>query len=88
MSNIEASEDNTESPTTYGNEAYKKYRERKKKEQVINSTTKWIYDQFWWCKPKTDMDIDLATWSSVFWTKQRIVAAVYTKLGANFIEVA
>lgn len=40
MSNIEASEDNTESPTTYGNEAYKKYREKKKKEQAINSTTK------------------------------------------------
>jgi hypothetical protein len=40
MSNIDASEDNAESPTTYGNEAYKKYREKKKKEQVINSKTK------------------------------------------------
>lgn len=30
MSNIEASEDNTESPSTYGNEAYKKYREKKR----------------------------------------------------------
>ena len=40
MSNTEASEDNTESPTTYGNEAYKKYREGKKREQTKNSTTK------------------------------------------------
>ena len=40
MSNIEASEDNTESPTAYGNDAYKKYRERKKKEQTQNSTIK------------------------------------------------
>jgi hypothetical protein len=40
MSNIEASEDNTESPTTYGKEAYKKYRESKKREQTKNSTTK------------------------------------------------
>jgi hypothetical protein len=31
MSNTEASEDNTESPSTYGNEAYKGYRKEKKK---------------------------------------------------------
>jgi hypothetical protein len=30
MSNMEASEDNTESPSTYGNEAYKGYRKEKK----------------------------------------------------------
>ncbi|MDQ3868592.1 MAG: hypothetical protein M3250_03435 [Thermoproteota archaeon] len=34
MSNTEASEDNTESPSTYGNEAYKGYRNEKKKEKV------------------------------------------------------
>jgi hypothetical protein len=33
MSNTEASEDNTESPSTYGNEAYKGYRKEKQKEQ-------------------------------------------------------
>jgi len=33
MSNIKASEENTESPSTYGNEAYKEYRKTKKKEQ-------------------------------------------------------
>lgn len=31
MSNTEASEDNTESPSRYGNEAYKGYRKEKKK---------------------------------------------------------
>jgi hypothetical protein len=33
MSNIKASEENTESPSTYGNEAYKEYRKKKKKEE-------------------------------------------------------
>jgi hypothetical protein len=33
MSNIKASEENTESPSTYGNEAYKEYRKTKKKDE-------------------------------------------------------
>jgi hypothetical protein len=37
MSNIEASEDNVESPSTYGNEAYKGYRKDKKKKQKEDS---------------------------------------------------
>lgn len=40
MSNIEASEDNTESPTTYGNDAYKKYRQKKKKDRVNSVNTR------------------------------------------------
>ena len=31
MSNVEATDDNIESPSTYGNEAYKGYRKDKKK---------------------------------------------------------
>jgi hypothetical protein len=30
MSNTNASEDNTESPSTYGNEGYREYRKREK----------------------------------------------------------
>jgi hypothetical protein len=37
MSNIEATEDNIESPSTYGNEAYKGYRKNKKKKQKEDS---------------------------------------------------
>ena len=33
MSNIKASEENTESPSTYANEAYKEYRKTKKKDE-------------------------------------------------------
>jgi hypothetical protein len=40
MSNTEASEDNTESPSTYGNEAYKGYRKEKKKNQKQKETMK------------------------------------------------
>jgi hypothetical protein len=38
MSNINASEENVESPSTYGNEAYKEHRkeEKKKKQQKEN----------------------------------------------------
>jgi hypothetical protein len=37
LSNINASEDNVESPSTYGNEAYKEHRkEEKKKKQQQN----------------------------------------------------
>ena len=31
MSNIEASEENVKSPTTYGNNAYEEYRKKEKK---------------------------------------------------------
>jgi hypothetical protein len=34
MSNIEASEDNIESPTTYGKEAYKKYKRARKENSL------------------------------------------------------
>ena len=37
MSNIEATDDNIESPSTYGNEAYKGYRKDKKKKQREDS---------------------------------------------------
>jgi hypothetical protein len=33
MSNTTASEENTESPSTYGNEAYKEYRKTEKKNE-------------------------------------------------------
>jgi len=33
MSNIKSSEENTESPSKYGNEAYKEYRKTKKKDE-------------------------------------------------------
>jgi hypothetical protein len=33
MSNIKSSEENIESPSTYGNEAYKEYRKTKKKDE-------------------------------------------------------
>jgi hypothetical protein len=33
MSNIKASEENTASPSTYGNEAYKEYRKTKKNDE-------------------------------------------------------
>jgi|RhiMetdeSRZDD1v2_1073273.scaffolds.fasta_scaffold3932154_1 hypothetical protein len=33
MSNTNASEDNAESPSTYGNDAYKSYRKDKKQEE-------------------------------------------------------
>jgi hypothetical protein len=33
MSNTNASEENVESPSTYGNEAYKEHREQEKKKQ-------------------------------------------------------
>jgi hypothetical protein len=37
MSNINSSEDNVESPSTYGGEAYKEYRKKKKvKRQQTN----------------------------------------------------
>ena len=32
MSNIEASEENVKSPSTYGNDAYQEYRKKEKKE--------------------------------------------------------
>ena len=37
MSNVEATDDNIESPSTYGNEAYKGYRKDKKKKQKEDS---------------------------------------------------
>jgi hypothetical protein len=37
MSNIEATDDNIESPSTYGNEAYKGFRKDKKKKQKEDS---------------------------------------------------
>jgi hypothetical protein len=33
MSNVEASEENTKSPSTYGDKAYEDYRKSKKKDQ-------------------------------------------------------
>ena len=37
MSNIEASEDNVKSPSTYGNNAYEEYRKKEKKKSKIDS---------------------------------------------------
>jgi hypothetical protein len=36
LSNINASEDNVESPSTYGNEAYKEHRKEEKKKKKKN----------------------------------------------------
>ena len=37
MSNTKASEDNVESPSTYGNEAYQRYRKKEKKKDITHS---------------------------------------------------
>ena len=37
MSNTKASEDNVESPSTYGNEAYQRYRKKEKKKDIAYS---------------------------------------------------
>jgi len=37
MSNIEASEDNVKSPSTYGNTAYEEYRKKEKKKNQTDS---------------------------------------------------
>ena len=37
MSNIEASEENVESPSTYGNNAYEEYRKKEKKKNKTES---------------------------------------------------
>lgn len=37
MSNIEASEDNVKSPSTYGNDAYQEYRKKEKKKSKTDS---------------------------------------------------
>ena len=37
MSNIEASEDNVKSPSTYGNDAYQEYRMKEKKKNKTDS---------------------------------------------------
>ena len=37
MSNIEASEENVKSPSTYGNDAYQEYRKKEKKENKTES---------------------------------------------------
>lgn len=37
MSNIEASEDNVKSPSTYGNNAYEEYRKKEKKKSKTES---------------------------------------------------
>jgi hypothetical protein len=41
MSNVQASEENIESPSTYGNEAYKEYRRTKKKDEKKEQGTRW-----------------------------------------------
>ena len=40
MSNVQASEENTESPSTYGNEAYQEYRRTKKKDEKKEQGTR------------------------------------------------
>ncbi len=37
MSNIEASEENVKSPSTYGNNAYEEYRKKEKKKNKTDS---------------------------------------------------
>jgi hypothetical protein len=37
MSNTKASEENVESPSTYGNEAYQRYRKKEKKKDITYS---------------------------------------------------
>jgi hypothetical protein len=37
MSNIEASEENVKSPSTYGNNAYEEYRKKEKKKKKTDS---------------------------------------------------
>ena len=36
MSNTSASDDNTESPSMYGKNAYKEYRNKKKKQEILD----------------------------------------------------
>jgi hypothetical protein len=38
MSNTNASEDNVESPSTYGNESYKEYRKKEKSKDAATSS--------------------------------------------------
>jgi hypothetical protein len=40
MSNTNASEDNIESPSTYGNEGYKEYRKKEKQSKATNASSK------------------------------------------------
>jgi hypothetical protein len=40
MSNTNASEDNIESPSTYGNEGYKEYRKKEKQSKTTNASSK------------------------------------------------
>jgi hypothetical protein len=40
MSNAQASEENIESPSTYGNEAYQEYRRTKKKDEKKEQGTR------------------------------------------------
>jgi hypothetical protein len=39
MSNTNASEDTVESPSTYGNRAYKEYRKKKKSKDATNTSS-------------------------------------------------
>jgi hypothetical protein len=40
MSNANASEDNVESPSTYGNKGYKEYRKKEKQPKATNAASK------------------------------------------------
>jgi hypothetical protein len=40
MSNTNASEDNVESPSTYGNKGYKEYRKKEKQSKATDATSK------------------------------------------------
>ena len=40
MSNTNASEDNIESPSTYGNKGYKEYRKKEKQPKATNAASK------------------------------------------------
>jgi hypothetical protein len=40
MSNTNASENNVESPSTYGNEGYKEYRKKEKQSKATNTSSK------------------------------------------------
>jgi hypothetical protein len=40
MSNIEASEENVKSPSTYGNDAYQEYRKKEKKNRNASESKK------------------------------------------------
>jgi hypothetical protein len=45
MSNIEASEENVKSPSTYGNDAYQEFRKKEKKKNKTDSSLEYNKDK-------------------------------------------